>query len=472
MSQGYDAIVIGSGPNGFAAAITLARAGLSVCIYEAKSTIGGGMRSAELTLPGFTHDICSAIHPLGFSSPFFRSLPLHQYGLEWIHPNASLAHPFDDGTAILLEKSIDKTAEAFDNDAKAYKNLMKPFVKNWEALSHDLLAPLHFPKHPILMMQFSFKAFQSASHLCRRLFKEEYTRTFFSGLAAHSIQDLNQPLTSSFGLVLGILGHYSGWPFPQGGTQKIANSLAAYFYSLGGKIFTDTNIETMDQLPPSRFILCDVTPHQLVKIAGNRLPNNYKSKLLSYRYGPGVFKIDWALNHPIPWKATECLQAATVHIGGTMDEIIQSEYNACHGISSDKPFIILAQQSLFDSTRAPPGKHTGWGYCHVPHGSSIDMIEKIEAQIERFAPGFKDCILARRVHNSKDLEHYNSNYVGGDINGGIQDFYQLFTRPVARWIPYSTPLKNLYICSSSTPPGGGVHGMCGYHAAQAVLKKG
>lgn len=467
----YDAVIIGSGPNGFGAAITLAQAGLSVIMFEAKDTIGGGMRSAELTLPGFTHDVCSAIHPLGMGSPFFRSLPLDEYGLTWIDPVIPLAHPFDDGTAAILDRSIDLTSSTLGIDAQAYKHLMQPLVKHWDKLAEDLLAPLHFPQHPFLMARFALLAIRSACGFSKSHFEGERARSFFAGLAAHSIQPLNNPLTAAFGLVLGILGHRIGWPLPKGGSQKIADALAAYFRSLGGEIYAGVNIESLDDLPHSRLILCDITPRQLLKIAGDRLPDSFKRKLENYRYGPGVFKIDWALNHPIPWKSQECTKAGTVHLGATEEEIVFSEKQVWENEVSQKPYIIIAQQSLFDDTRAPKGKHTAWGYCHVPNNSTVDMTDRIEAQIERFAPGFKDCILAKATKSPKDLEQYNSNYIGGDINGGVQDLYQFFTRPTARLVPYSTPVKGLYLCSSSTPPGGGVHGMCGYHAAIAALNR-
>lgn len=466
----YDAVIIGSGPNGLAAAITLAQAGLSVLVYEAKMTVGGGMRSAELTLPGFTHDICSAIHPLGIGSPFFRSLNLEKYGLEWIQPQAPLAHPFDDGTAAILERSIEATGSTLGSDAEAYKKLMEPFASHWNEMSNDLLSPLHFPDHPLLMARFGLLGIRSASGLAKSFFKQEPARSLFAGLAAHSIMPIEKPLTAAIGLVLGMLGHATGWPMARGGSQKIADALAAFFCSLGGEIRTGETITNIDHLPSSRLIICDVTPKQLLQMAGHRLPHLYKQKLEAYRYGPGVFKIDWALHSPIPWKNVGCARAGTLHLGGTAPEIAQSEREMWDGVPPQKPFVLLAQQSLFDPTRAPEGKQTAWGYCHVPNGSTMDMTTRIEAQIERFAPGFKDCIIARSTRSAAEFEQYNPNYIGGDINGGVQDLFQLFTRPIARIVPYSTPLKGLYICSSSTPPGGGVHGMCGYHAAKASLK--
>lgn len=469
-SYDFDAVVVGSGPNGLAAAITLAQAGLSVMIFEAKETIGGGMRSAELTLPGFTHDICSAVHPLGIASPFLRTLPLHKYGLEWIHPLFPLSHPFDDNTAATLDRSIEKTSDTLGEDSIAYKNLIQPLSYEWNNIATDLLGPLRFPKHPITMAQFGFLGVRSADSLVKSFFQGIKARGLFAGLAAHSIMPLTKPLTAAFALILDILGHVAGWPFARGGSQKIADALASYFLSLGGKIITNKNITSMNDLPSSRFVFFDVTPRQLLHIAGDRLPVTYKKKLENYRYGPGVFKVDWALNHPIPWKAKECSGAGTVHIGGTLEEITRSENEVWIGQHPEKPFVLIAQPSLFDATRAPEGKHTAWGYCHVPNGSTLNMLQRIESQIERFAPGFRDCILARNTMSTAELEQYNANYIGGDINGGVQDIYQLFTRPTARLVPYSTPIKGVYICSSSTPPGGGVHGMCGYHAARAALK--
>ncbi len=467
----YDAVVVGAGPNGLAAAIVLARAGWSVIVYEANATIGGGARTMELTLPGFRHDICSAIHPLGVGSPFFRSLPLDQYGLEWIHPDTPLAHPLGDGTAVLLERSFEATGATLGQDASAYRRLMKPYADNWNKLADDILGPFPFPpRHPFLTARFGLVALPPATWLAKTAFKGERARALYAGMAAHSIMSLRKWVSASFGVVMGILAHAVGWPMPRGGSQSISNALAAYLQSLGGTIVTGTPINSIEDLPSHRAALFDVTPRQLLCIAGNRLPDGYKRQLERYRYGPGVFKIDWALSGPVPWKAPECARAGTVHLGGPMDEIVTAEQEVWDGKIPEKPFVLFAQQSLFDETRAPQGKHTGWGYCHIPNGSTVDMTERIERQIERFAPGFRDLILERHTISPAQLQEHNQNYIGGDINGGVQDLGQLFTRPALRLVPYSTPVKGIYLCSSSTPPGGGVHGMCGYHAARAVLR--
>jgi phytoene dehydrogenase-like protein len=468
----YDAVVVGSGPNGLAAAIALALSGCSVAVFEGRQTIGGGVRSAEITLPGFIHDICSAIHPLALGSPFFRRLPLSNYGLEWIQPAALLAHPFDDGSAALLERSISESVKTLGaEDHAAYADLFEYFVENWDKIEDVVLGPFQIPKHPLIVGRFALDAFVPASSLAKRKFQGEKAKGLFAGMAAHSIQPLDRILTSGFGLLLGILGHVYGWPMPRGGSQKIADALAGYLKFLGGKIFTNTEVKSIDELPPSRAIMLDVTPQQAIKLAGHILPNGYIKKLKKYRYGPGVFKIDWALEAPIPWKAKECLRAGSIHLGNTLEEIAAGEKGIWEGKHASKPFILAAQQSLFDPTRAPPGKHTAWAYCHVPHNSSKDMTFEIEEQMERFAPGFRDIILAKTVRCAMNFESYNPNCIGGDITGGVQDIWQVFSRPAGLFDPYATPVFGLYFCSSSTPPGGGVHGMCGFHAACSALSK-
>jgi phytoene dehydrogenase-like protein len=466
----YDAIIVGGGPNGLAAAVTLARAGRSVLLLEAKETIGGGTRTAELTLPGFLHDVCSAIHPLGLASPFFRSVPLAEHGIEWLHPEYPLAHPFDDGTAAVLERSVEATAERLGPDANAYRRLMIPLANDWEKLMDQFLGPFRLPRHPIAATRFGLPALLPARTLAKLVFKGEKARGLFAGLAAHSILPLEQITTAAFGLILGLLGHAVGWPVPKGGSQQIANALACYLSTLDGEIVTGSPVSSFKELPPARAVLFDLTPRQLVQIAGEQLPAGYRRKLEKYRYGPGAFKVDWALSGPVPWLAPECHRAGTVHLGPTLDEIAAGERAMFYGQHPERPYVLVAQQSVPDPSRAPAGQQTLWAYCHVPNGSTFDMTDRIEAQIERFAPGFRDCILARSVRGPADLHAYNPNYFGGDINGGVQDWRQLFTRPVARIVPYSTPAENIYICSSSTPPGGGVHGMCGYYAATAALK--
>jgi phytoene dehydrogenase-like protein len=465
----YDAVIIGSGPNGLAAGIFLQQHGLSVLILEAKHTIGGGLRTAELTLPGFKHDICSAVHPLAAGSPFFKTLPLHNHGLEYLYPEVDAAHPFDNGTAAIVKRSIDETARLLGSDAQTYLDLFEPLVKSWPALAPDVLGPLHFPKEPLAMAKFGLNALQPATLLAKR-FKTMEAKGLFAGMAAHAIQPLNNIATSAIGLVLLANAHLGGWPIPKGGSQQIANALASYFLSLGGKIQTNTYVTSLQQLPSAHAVLFDITPKQLLQIAGHKFSAIYKWQLERYRYGDGVFKIDWALNAPIPFTANDCRKAGTIHIGGTLEEIVASEKAPANGQHSDKPYVLLAQQSLLDASRAPEGKHTAWAYCHVPNGSTKDMTAIIENQVERFAPGFKETILAKHTFNTAQMQEHNPNYIGGDINGGIIDIGQLFTRPALRWSPYKTSAKGLYICSSSTPPGGGVHGMCGYYAAKRVLK--
>lgn len=470
VKNGYDAVVIGSGPNGLAAAITLLKAGKKVLIIEAKDTTGGGMRTGELTLPGFQHDICSAIHPLGIASPFFRSLPLSDYGLKWIYAPAALSHPLDNGQAALLVNSVGETAKTLREDSENYRRLIEPLVSKWELILPEILAPFHIPRHPFALLRFGLSAIQSASAFSKRIFNSTLSRGFFAGLAAHSIVPLEEPVTAAFALVLGILGHSAGWPMPEGGSQNIANALNSYITSLGGQFLLNTGVKSLDELPRSDMVFFDLTPKQILAIAGERLPKGYRRQLERYQYGPGVFKMDFAVNSPIPFKSPECTLSAVVHLGGTMEEIAHSENEVWQGRHPERPFVILAQQSLFDSTRAPAGKHTVWAYCHVPNGSEKDMSEEIISQIERFAPGFRSTILSSHKMNAHNFQVYNSNYIGGDINGGVQNWRQLFTRPTLSLTPYRTPLRGIYICSSSTPPGGGVHGMCGYYAAKTALK--
>jgi phytoene dehydrogenase-like protein len=465
----YDAVIIGSGPNGLAAGIRLAQKRLNVKIIEAKNTPGGGMRTLELTLPGFKHDICSAIHPLGFASPFFKTLPLDKYGLEWIHPPVSVAHPFDDGTAVFASTSPDESAECLGPDFNKYKKVFYPLIKNWELIDKNILGPFRFPPHPLAAAGFGLKAMQSAAGFAG-LFSSEKTRGFLLGLAAHGILPLDNIMTSAAGIVLTIYAHKYGWPFPEGGTQSLADALTAYFKSLGGEIECGMIVNNMNQLPPAKAYLFDVTPRQLINITGKRFPASYVRRLSKFKYGPGVFKIDYALDDAIPWKSEACKRTAAVHLGSLPGEIIRSEKNVWEGSLYYRPFVILAQQSLFDKTRAPAGRHTAWAYCHVPHGYKGDAAQLINNQVERFAPGFKKIILSMHIITPAEFEKYNPNYIGGDINGGAQTWDQLFTRPVWSFTPYRTPAKGIYICSSSAPPGGGVHGMCGYHAANTVIK--
>jgi phytoene dehydrogenase-like protein len=465
----FDAVVVGAGPNGLAAAITLQTQGLSVLLIEGKSSIGGGLRSAELTLPGFTHDICSAIHPLGAGSPFFNTLPLEAHGLQWVRPTVAAAHPFEDGTAAALLDTVEATAKSLGKDEGTYRRLMARLVTDWPLLAPQLLGPLRFPQHPLDLARFGLLGLPSVATLARR-FQTREARGLLAGMAAHSMQPLNSFSTAAVALIFLMVGHSNGWPFPRYSSSKLAAALGSYFQSLGGSIQTGIPITSLNQLPASKALLLDCSPRQLLQLGGHRWSRLYQWQLEKYRYGMGVFKVDWALAEPIPFKAEACRLAGTVHLGGTFEEIAAGEARAFCGAPTENPFILLAQQSLFDSSRAPQGKHTGWAYCHVPNGSRRDMTSIIESEVERFAPGFRERILARHTMDTAQMEAYNPNYIGGDINGGNLDIRQLFTRPALRRSPYRTSAKGIYLCSASTPPGGGVHGMCGYYAARRVLK--
>ena len=466
----YDAVVVGAGPNGLAAAITLARAGASVLLLEASPHVGGGLRSGELTLPGFSHDLYSAVHPLGRASPFFRTLPLEEYGLRWLEPDLPLAHPRGGEQAAFLARSLDATAASLGRDEAAYRWLMAPLVRHWDALADDILAPLlRFPGELLPLARFGLRGAPPATLVARTLFREEPARALLAGLAVHAVLPLEQPATTAFGLVLGLLAHVVGWPSPAGGAQRLADALRCHFEALGGEILTDAPVEHLGDLPEAGAVLCDVSPRQLLTLAGDALPSRYRRALSRYRYGAGVFKLDYALDGPVPWLAEACRRAGTVHLGGTLEEIARGERAIAAGSHPEQPFVIVAQPSLIDPARAPAGKHTLWAYCHVPNGSSVDMTDAIEGQLERAAPGFKKLVLARRARGPGALEGENPNLIGGDIGGGVQDVLQLLSRPVLSANPYKTPLRGLYLCSSSTPPGGGVHGMCGFHAATRAL---
>jgi phytoene dehydrogenase-like protein len=467
----YDAIVVGSGPNGLSAAIVLAQAGLSVLVREANSTPGGSARTLELTLPGFRHDIGSAVHPMAMASPFFQSLSLERYGLEWIQPPTPLVHPLDGAPPVVLERSLEATLATLAPDQSGYRRLIEPLLHNWKELLDEILSPpLRVPSHPLTMGNFGLRAMLPAAALNSFAFRGERARALFAGLASHAIVPLEMLGSSAIGLVMAITGHTVGWPIPRGGSQQITDALAACLRSLGGVIETDAPVDAIESLPPARAILFDLSPRQIVHIARRRLPKGYIKKLERFSYGPGVFKIDWALAEPVPWEYPECSRTATLHLGGSEQEIRASEAASWKGKTSSRPWVLFAQQSLFDSSRAPEGKHTGWAYCHVPNGSTEDRTDAIEAQVERFAPGFRECILARSTRNTVAMEQSNANLIGGDIGGGANNLTQLLLRPVLSLDPYHIPAEGLYICSASTPPGGGVHGMCGYHAARSALK--
>lgn len=469
-ARSYDAVVVGSGPNGLAAAITLAREGCSVLVVEGAATIGGGTRSAELTLPGFVHDVCSAIHPLGVASPFFQTMPLQSHGLEWIQPDVPLVHPLPDGTAAVIHRSLDDTVSGFGTDGDAYRRLLGPLVDSADAILGQVLSPFQLPRHPLRMLQFGRRGVWSARRIASRHFQQQRVQGMFAGMAAHAVLPLERWLTAAVGLMFTMTAHRGGWPLPRGGSQQIAEAMQRYLQHLGGEVVTGTPVASLGDIPPAKAVLFDVSPRQLARIAGDALPPRYRRTLERFRHGPGVFKVDWALDAPIPWKAADCRRAGTVHVGGSFEEVAAAERAAWSEVPAERPFLLVAQQSLFDDSRAPAGKHTGWAYCHVPHGSTFDMTERIESQMERFAPGFRDLILARHVMSPADFESYNANYIGGDITGGVMDVWQILARPAARLTPYTTPASHLFLCSASTPPGAGVHGMCGYNAAHAALR--
>ena len=467
----YDSIVVGSGPNGLAAAITIAHAGRSVLVLEAADTPGGGARTMELTLPGFRHDVCSALHPLAVGSPFLSALPLDEHGLEWIHPRYPVAHPLDDGDAALLYRNVDMTANALVTDARAYRRLISPLVRDWEKIARGALGPARLPRNPVAMGRFGLKAIRSARGLANALLRTDKARALFAGIAAHSVTPLEFRGSAAAGLVLQVAGHAVGWPMPRGGAQTVTNAMVSYLQALGGEVVTGERVRSLGALPRSRTVLLDIGARHLAQIAGDRLPRRYRRKLDAFRYGPGVFKMDWALDAPIAWTAAECAGAGTVHLGGTLEEIAHAEAAVWRGEHPQLPFVLLAQPTMFDDSRAPDGKHIAWAYCHVPNGSDFDMSERIEAHIERFAPGFKQSILARSVMSPSDMQAYNANYIGGDIGGGANTLRQLFARPVSAFAPYRTPIDGVYLCSASTPPGAGVHGMCGHWAAVDALKR-
>lgn len=468
-SYEYDAIVVGSGPNGLSAAITLQQQGLSVLVIEGKREIGGGTRTAPLTLEGFQHDICSAVHPMGILSPFFKTLPLHDYGLEWLHPRVAAAHPLDNGSAGTLFASLEETIDHLGRDAKRYRLFMEPTVDSMPSLLPELLSPFPTPSNFLDLALFGIKALPPASWI-NQLFTTPQLKGLWSGMAAHSIQPLDNWITSAIGIMLMAAAHVKGWPIPKGGSHVITKALASHFIKQGGTIQTDFFVQSIHQLPRAKAVLFDVTPRQLVQIAGDKFTTLYKNRLDNYRYGMGVFKVDWALSEPAPFINEHCRQAGTVHVGGTAEEVMYSEKQASLGHIPTNPFVLYSQPTILDPSRAPENKHVGWGYCHVPHGSNVNMTDAIERQIERFAPGFRDTILARHTYTANEMEAYNPNYIGGDINGGVQDIFQHFSRPILSTSPYRTSQKGIYLCSSSTPPGGGVHGMCGYHAARRALR--
>ncbi len=467
------ACVIGSGPNGLAAAIVLAQAGLQVDVFEAESEPGGAARTLPLTLPGFLHDFGSAVHPFAAGSPFFTSLPLREHGLEWIHGDAPLAHPLDDGTAVVLERDFGKTEQALGADGREWRRLLDPAVSHWKDFAEDSLGPaLRIPHHPLRMARFGSSMMRSARGFAQSHFSSPRTRAVFAGLAGHSMLGFDQPLSATIGLMFAVTIHAAGWPIPRGGAKAIPRALIGYLKTLGGMVHTSQRIDAAafrELEADNALILFDTAPRQLLAIAGDRLSSGYRRAFSRFQHGPGAFKIDFALSEPVPWRAAECRRAITVHLGGTLEELAESEDAVAHGKVPERPFVLVAQPTLFDSTRAPEGKHVLWAYCHVPNGATVDATERIEAQIERFAPGFRDCILARHVSTPAMLEAMDANLFGGDIGGGALSLKQFFLRPTLH--NYATGTPKLYLCSASTPPGGGVHGMCGYHAAKLALRQ-
>ena len=461
------ALIVGSGPNGLAAAIVLAHAGWHVTVQEAKATIGGSVSSAELTIPGFIHDVCSSVYPLAAGSPFFRTVPLIKFGLNWSHPEIPLAHPLDDGSAVVLSRSVDETTERLGQDRTAYRRLIGPLAERWDDFASDILAPPRFPSSPLLMARFGAVAAVPASTLARHVFVRPEAQALIAGLAAHSARPLDAPLTSAFAVLMAAAGHAVGWPFASGGAGRLAESLANYARHTGVVIETNAPVVSVQPSAAVRVVLCDLMPQHVAAIATDLLPARYRRSLARFQYGPGAFKLDWALAGPIPWRAEACRRAGTLHLGGTFEEIAQAEHDVARGHHPDRPFVLLAQPSMCDATRAPLGRHTAWAYCHVPNGSTVDLTARIERQIERFAQGFQDLILARHWMGPGALEAHNPNLVGGDLTGGAPTIRQTVARPT--WRHYRTPVPWLYLCSAATPPGGGVHGMCGYHAAQTVL---
>ena len=471
MTEALDAVVVGSGPNGLAAAVELARAGCSVRVLEAADAIGGGTRTEELTKPGFRHDVCAAVLPLTAASPFFRALPLEEHGLELLHSPAALAHPFDDGTAAVLERSWERTAATLGRDGAAWRRLLEPLAGALDALLEDILGPVRLPRHPLVLARFAVDAVRPARAVIRARGLGERGGPLFAGSAGHSLLPLDAAPSAAFALVLSALGHAVGWPIARGGTQAVADALTAHLRSLGGEVETGRRVRSLDRLPRARTVLLDLVPRGVLALAGDRLPARYRRALARYRHAPGSCKVDWALSEPIPWRASEVARAATVHLGGSVDEIARYERVVASGRHASRPLVILAQPTLVDPSRAPAGRHTAWAYCHVPSGSPVDMTNEIEAQIERFAPGFREVVLERATMTAADLEAHNPNLVGGDVTGGLATLRQVLARPALRANPYATPLPGVYVCSAATPPGGGVHGMCGHHAARAALAR-